>query len=87
VALEQTRLQLAMAAAAPDCSAARQALSVFVQPDAEQAYAQTVLGVCLRAAGQAEAGSALIAQGRSALRERRSMDFPERRYAESVATD
>lgn len=87
VALEQTRLQLAMAAAAPDCSAARQALSVFVQPDAEQAYAQTVLGVCLRAAGQAEAGNALIAQGRSALRERRSMDFPERRYAESVATD
>jgi len=81
---ERSRVWLAQGKPEPDCAQARAGLVNFSEAGVRQAYAQLVLGECLRAIGQNDAAQAPLAAGKAQLRALQSPDWPERRYAESL---
>ncbi len=86
VQLEQTRLALLRSDATVDCQAAAAAVTAASKPDATRGYALAVLAACQHRGGAAATAATTLAEALQLLRRHRDERFPERRYAESLAT-
>ena len=69
-----------------DCQAAAAAVTAASKPDATRGYALAVLAACQHRGGAAATAATTLAEALQLLRRHRDERFPERRYAESLAT-